>query len=101
MYINNLSLKNFETQTKVSAKQLSWYDTLVLMNVKIIHKPGCGNMVSDALSRHEEFQAMDKAQTLWKMYKGEGNLQRKINEKHTLQRQGAQGDEVGGQIVHV
>ena len=40
----------------------------------------CGNVVPDALSRREEFQAMRTIQTLWLMCAGEGNLWCKIRE---------------------
>ena len=80
MYTDNVSLKYFETQAQVSAKQLRWHDTLALMNVDLIHKPGRDNVVPNALSRREEFHTMSTIQALRLMYKGEGNLQRKIRE---------------------
>ena len=80
VYTDNVFLKYFETQAQVSAKQLRWHDTLALMNVDLIHKPGRDNVVLDALSRREEFHAMSTTQTLRLMYKGEGNLQQKIRE---------------------
>ena len=80
VYTDNVSLKYFETQAQVSAKQLRWHDTLALMNVDLIHKPGRDNVVPDALSRQEEFHTMSTTQALRLMYKGEGNLQRKIRE---------------------
>ena len=80
VYTDNVSLKYFETQAQVNAKQLRWHDTLALMNVDLIHKPGRDNVVPDALSRQEEFHAMSTTQALPLMYKGEGNLQRKIKE---------------------
>ena len=78
VYMDNVSLKYFETQAQMSAKQLRWHNTLVLMNVDLIHKPGCNNVVPDALSRQKEFHAMSTTQALRLMYKGERNLQRKI-----------------------
>ena len=50
------------------------------MNVDFIHKLGRDNVVPDVLSRQEEFHAMSTTQALRLMYKGEGNLQRKIKE---------------------
>jgi hypothetical protein len=47
VYTDNILLKYFETQAQVSAKQLRWHDTLALMNVKLIHKPGRDNVVPD------------------------------------------------------
>ena len=43
----------------------------------LIHKLNHDNMVPDTLSRREEFQAMSTIQTLWLVYKGKGDLQRK------------------------
>ena len=80
VYMDNVSLKYFETQVQVSGKQLRWHDTLVFMNVESIHKPGRDNVVFDALNRREEFQGLCMTYTLRLMYKGEGDLQRKLRE---------------------
>jgi hypothetical protein len=80
VYKDNVSLKYFETQAQVSAKQLRWHDTLALMNVELIHKPGRDNVVPDALNRRKEFQEMSTSQSLWLMYKGECDLHRKLRE---------------------
>ena len=80
VYTDNVSLKYFETQAQMSAKQLRWHDTLALMNVDLIHKPGRDNVVPDALSRKEEFHAMSTTQVLRLMYKREGNFEQKIRE---------------------
>ena len=64
----------------MSAKQLRWHDTLALMNVDFIHKPGRDNVVPDALSRQEEFQDMSTTQVLRVMYNGGGSLERRIRE---------------------
>jgi hypothetical protein len=80
VYTDNVSLKYFETQAQMSAKQLRWHDTLALMNVDLIHKPGRDNVVPDALSRKEELHAMSTTQVLRLMYKGEGNWERRIRE---------------------
>ena len=58
VYMDNVSLKYFEKKAHMSAKKLRWHDTLVLMNVDLIHKPGRDNMVSDVLSRKEKFYVM-------------------------------------------
>ena len=52
------------------------------MNVDLIHKPGCDNVVPDVLSRWEEFHAMSMTQALRLMYKGERNLKWKIREEY-------------------
>ncbi len=54
VYTNNISLQYFETQPKVSTKQLKWHDTLALLDVELIHKLGQNNVVFDALNRKEE-----------------------------------------------
>ena len=64
----------------MNAKQLRWHNTLALMKVDLIHKPGRDNVVPNALSRREEFHAMSTTQALRLMYKDKGNLQRKIRE---------------------
>ena len=79
-YTDNMFLKYFETQTQVSTKPLRWHDTLALIKVNLIHNLEHGNVVSDALSRREEFQAMRTIQTLWLIFIGERNLWCKIQE---------------------
>ena len=74
VYMDNVSLKYFKTQAQVSAKSLRWHDSLAFMKVDLIHKLDRGNVVLDALSRRERFQAMRTIQTLWLMSIGEGNL---------------------------
>ncbi len=37
-------------------KQLKKHDTLVLLDVELIHKPRQDNIIHDALSRKEEFE---------------------------------------------
>jgi hypothetical protein len=51
VWINNVTLKYFATQPKLSSKQQRWQNTLALFNVDIWHKPGKENIVHDALSR--------------------------------------------------
>ena len=38
----------------MTPKELRWYDTIISMDVKLIHKSGRDNLVPDALSRREE-----------------------------------------------
>jgi hypothetical protein len=42
-------------QLKASTKQLTWHNTLALLDVELIHKPRWDNMIPDALDRKEEF----------------------------------------------
>jgi len=37
-------------------EQLRWHNTLMLLDVELIHKPRRDNVVPNALSRKEEFQ---------------------------------------------
>jgi len=50
VWTDNVTLKYFATQPKLSSKQVRWQDTLALFNVDIRHKPGKENVVPDALS---------------------------------------------------
>ena len=71
VYTDNVSLKYFDIQAQVSAKLLRWHNSLAFTKVDLIHKPDCGNVELDALSRREEFQAMRTIQILWLMCAGE------------------------------
>jgi hypothetical protein len=64
----------------MKTKQLRWHDTLALVNMDLIHKPGHVNIVLDVLSRQEELQAMSTIQVLRLMYKDERYLERQIRE---------------------
>ncbi|KAL3688559.1 hypothetical protein R1sor_014868 [Riccia sorocarpa] len=79
VYTDNISLKYFETMDRVTPKLLRWHDTLALMDVEFIHKPGRDNVVPDALSRKEEYMS-SSTQVLRLMYQGETDLERKIRE---------------------
>jgi hypothetical protein len=54
--MDNVSLKYFETQPRASIKQLRWHDTLVLLDVELIHKLRWDNVFLGSLNRKEEFQ---------------------------------------------
>jgi hypothetical protein len=54
VFTDNISLKYLDTKAQSTLKELRWYDTIISMNVELIHKPGQDNLVSDALSRREE-----------------------------------------------
>jgi hypothetical protein len=51
VWIDNVTLKYFAIQPKLSSKQVRWQDTLALFNVDIRHKPRKENIVPNALSR--------------------------------------------------
>jgi hypothetical protein len=51
VWTDNVTLKYFATQPKLSSKQVRWQDTLALFNVDIRHKSRKENIVPDALSR--------------------------------------------------
>jgi hypothetical protein len=50
VWTNNVTLKYFTTQLKLSSKQVRWQGTLALFNVDIRHKHGKDNMVPDVLN---------------------------------------------------
>jgi hypothetical protein len=50
VWINNVTLKYFATQPKLSSKQMTWQDTLILFNVDIQHKLRKESVVLNALS---------------------------------------------------
>ncbi len=67
---DNVTLKYFAIQPKLSSKQVKWQDTLALFNVDIRHKIGKENMVPDVLSRKHQLKVV---------YVGEIKFQRKFN----------------------
>jgi hypothetical protein len=69
VWTDNVTLKYFATQPKLSSKQVRWQDTLALCNVDIRHKPGKENMVPDALSRKHQLRVV---------YVGETELQKEV-----------------------
>jgi len=69
VWTDNVTLKYFATQPKLSSKQIRWQDTLALFNVNIRHKPGKENVVPDALSRKHQLKVV---------YMGEIELQKEI-----------------------
>ena len=50
---DNISFKYLETKAQATPKELRWYHTIISMHVKLIHKPGQNNLMSDMLSREE------------------------------------------------
>ena len=71
VYIDNVSVRYFETLPKITPKQWRWADVLACFNVDLIHKPGRDNVVPDALSRRQELRII---------FTGESSLMRKIRE---------------------
>ncbi len=69
VWTDNVTLKYFVTQPKLSSKQQRWQDTLALFNVDIRHKPGKDNVVPDALSRKHQLRVV---------YVGESELQKEV-----------------------
>ncbi len=58
VWIDNVTLKYFATQPKLSSKQVRWQDTLALFNVDIQHKPEEENVVPNALSRKHQLKVV-------------------------------------------
>ncbi len=69
VWTDNVTLKYFATQPKLSSKQVRWQNTLALFNVDIWHKPGKENVVPDVLSRKHQFKVV---------YVGETKLQKEV-----------------------
>jgi hypothetical protein len=69
VWTNNVTLKYFANQPKLSSKQVKWQDTLALFNVDIRHKPRKENVVLDALSRKHQLKVV---------YVGETELQKEV-----------------------
>jgi hypothetical protein len=69
VWTDNMTLKYFATQPKLSSKQVRWQDTLALFNVDIRHKPGKENIVLDALSQKHQLKVV---------YVGETKLQKEV-----------------------
>jgi hypothetical protein len=69
VWIDNVTLKYFAIQPKLSSKQVRWQDTLALFNVDIRHNPGKDNVVPDALSRKHQLRVM---------YVGEMEFQKEV-----------------------
>ncbi len=70
VWTDNVTLKYFTTQPKLSSKQVRWQDTLALFNVDIRHKLGKENIVPDALSRKQQLRVV---------YMGSRNFKRKLD----------------------
>jgi hypothetical protein len=69
VWTDNVTLKYFATQPKLSSKQVRWQDTLALFNVDIRHKPGKENVVPDALNWKHQLKMV---------YVGETELQKEV-----------------------
>ncbi len=63
VWTDNVTLKYFATQPKLSSKQVKWQDTLALFNVDIRHKPEKENVVFDALSRKHQLKVVYVGET--------------------------------------
>jgi hypothetical protein len=69
VWTDNVTLKYFATQPKLSSKQVRWQDTLALFNVDIRHKPGKENVVLNALSQKHQLKVV---------YVGKTELQKEV-----------------------
>ncbi len=69
VWTNNVTLKYFATQPKLSSKQVRWQDTLALFNVDIGHKLKKENVVLDALNQKHQLKVV---------YVGETKLQKEV-----------------------
>ncbi len=69
VWTDNVTLKYFTTQPKLSSKQVRWQDTLVLFNVDIRHKHEKENVVPNVLSRKHQLNVV---------YVGETKFQKEV-----------------------
>ncbi len=69
VWIDNVTLKYFSTQPKLSSKQMKWQDTLALFNADIRHKHGKENVVPNALNRKHQLKVV---------YMGEAKIQKEV-----------------------
>ena len=69
VYTDNVSVRYFETQPKITPKQWRLADVLACFNVDLIHKLGRDNVVPDALNRRQELRII---------FTGKSSLMRKI-----------------------
>jgi len=69
VWTDNVTLKYFATQPKLSSKQVRWQNTLALFNVDIQHKLGKENIVPDVLSRKHQLRVV---------YVGETELEKEV-----------------------
>ncbi len=58
VWTNNVTLKYFATQLKLSSEQMRWQDTLALFNVDIWHNPRKENVVPNALNRKHQLKVV-------------------------------------------
>jgi hypothetical protein len=42
----------------MNSKPMQWHNTMAIMKINLIHKPGYENMMSAMLNRWEDFQAL-------------------------------------------
>jgi hypothetical protein len=54
VFTDNISLKYLDTKAQATTMELRWYDTIISMDVELIHKSGRDILMPDALSRREE-----------------------------------------------
>jgi hypothetical protein len=69
VWTDNVTLKYFAIQPKLSSKQMRWQNTSALFNVDIRHKPEKENVVHDALCRKHQLKVV---------YVGEIELQKEV-----------------------
>ncbi len=69
VWTDNVSLKYFAIQPKLSLKQVRWQDTLVLFNLDIRHKFGKENVMPNVLSRKHQLKVV---------YMGETKFQKEV-----------------------
>ena len=47
VFTDNISLKYLDTKAQATLKELRWYDTIISIDIELIYKLGCDNLMSD------------------------------------------------------
>jgi hypothetical protein len=63
VWTDNVTLKYFAIQLKLSSKQVRWQDTLALFDVDIQHKSKKENVVLDVFSRKHQLKVVYVGET--------------------------------------
>ncbi len=63
VWIDNVTLKYFTIQPKLSSKQVRWQDTSTLFNMNIQHTPRKDNVVPNVLSRKHQLKVVYVGET--------------------------------------
>lgn len=54
VFIDNITLKYLDTKAQATPNKLRWYNTIISMDIELIHKQRHDNLMSDVLSHRKE-----------------------------------------------